>query len=199
MEKLEYFEIFFSEINKVNVISDNDKQLCFDYFEVEMYAKNTIIEKAGEIHLYQNFVVSGYLRKFILNDEGIQVTTDFCSEPSFFSCYSSLMDKKISIENLEAITDCILLRIKRKDIDILFEQGKTIHQYTILLFQKIIEKQNQKSFDLANLSAKDRYAKFIKNHPKVIQNVPLQYIATFLGITPQSLSRIRNEMAYYKS
>lgn len=194
MEKLRYFEIFFNEVNKVNAINDNDKQLCYEYFKVEKYAKNTIIEKAGEIHLFQNFIVSGYLRKFISNEEGIQITTDLNTEPSFFSCHLSLMERKISNENLETITDCVLLRVKRDDIDILFQQGKTIHQYTILLFQKIIEKQGQKSYDLANLSAKERYAKFIKKHPKLIQNVPLQYIATFLGITPQSLSRIRNEI-----
>ena len=147
MDRLNYFDTFFNEIDKVNHISDTDKQLCYDYFIVEKFTKNTIIEKVGEVHLYQNFIVSGYLRKFFLDEKGHEITTDLNMGPCFFSCYASLMHREISNENLETITDCILLRIKRDDIDILFERGKTIHQYTILLFQKIIGKQRKRAFD----------------------------------------------------
>lgn len=97
-------------------------------------------------------------------------------------------------KNLECITDCVLLRVKREDIDILFEQGKTIHQYTILLFQKIMEEQKNEALDIVNLTAKERYLNFVNKYLNLIQNVPLQYIASLLGITPQSLSRIRKKI-----
>lgn len=194
MERLAYFSIFFDCINQVNLISEEDKELCYKYFELRKFAKNTIIEKAGKIHQYQNFVVSGILRKYQLEETGLEVTTAINTEPGFFSCYFSLMDRKISDENLECITDCILLRVKREDIDILFEQGKTIHQYTILLFQKIMEEQKNEALAIVNLTAKQRYVKFVHQYPSLIQNVPLQYIASLLGVTPQSLSRIRNEI-----
>lgn len=194
MERLDYFNIFFECINQVNPISEYDKQLCLNYFEVEKFPKNTIIEKAGKIHLYQNFIVTGILRKYTLEETGLEITTAISSEPCFFSCYTSLMERKISNENLESITDCLLLRIKREDIDFLFKEGKTIHQYTILLFQKIIEEQKSKALDLVNLTARERYMKFTNNYSQLVQNVPLKQIASFLGITPQSLSRIRKEI-----
>ena len=187
--------IYFSIVlNKVNPISEHDKELCYNYFEVKKFDKNTIIEKAGKIHLYHNFIVSGILRKYTLEETGLEITTAINTEPCFFSCYSSVMEGKISDENLESITNCVLLSVKREDIDFLFTHGKTIHQYTILLFHKIIEEQKHKALDLVNLTAKKRYLKFLNQYPQLIQNAPLQHIASLLGIIPQSLSRIRKEI-----
>ncbi|MGF1924711.1 MAG: Crp/Fnr family transcriptional regulator [Bacteroidia bacterium] len=194
MDSVDYFNIFFNCIDKINPITDDDKQLCYDHFEVHKFDKNTLIEKAGKVHLYQNFVVSGILRKHTLEETGQEVTTAINTEPCFFSCYASVIEGKVSDENLETITDSVLLRIKREDIEYLFKHGKTIHQYTILLFHKIIEEQKQKALDLVNLTAKERYLKFTTQHPHLIQSVPLQHIASLLGITPQSLSRIRKEI-----
>ncbi|MES2651844.1 MAG: Crp/Fnr family transcriptional regulator [Bacteroidota bacterium] len=194
MDRLDYFNIFFDFIHKVNPMTEYDKQLCYDYFEVKKFAKNTTIEKAGKVHLYENFVVSGILRKYRLEETGIEITTAINTKPGFFSCFSSYTDREISNENLESITNCVLIRAKREDIDLLLKQGKTLQQFTLLVFQKIIEEQKQNALDLVKLTAKERYLKFVYQYPQLIQNVPLQYIASLLGITPQSLSRIRKEI-----
>ncbi len=194
MNRLDYFNIFFDFIHKVNPMTEYDKQLCYDYFEVKKFDKNTIIEKAGKVHLYENFIVSGILRKYRLEETGIEITTAISADSCFFSCFSSYTEREIANENLESITNCVLIRAKREDIDVLLKQGKTLQQYTLLVFQKIIEEQKQKAFDSVNLSAKERYLKFTNQYPHLIQNVPLQHIASLLGITPQSLSRIRKEI-----
>ncbi len=194
MDRLDYFNIFFDSINKVNPMTEYDKQLCYQYFEVKKFAKNTIIEKAGKVHLYENFIISGILRKYRLEETGIETTTAISSKSCFFSCFSSYTDREISNENLESITNCVLIRAKREDIDLLLKQGKTLQQYTLLIFQNIIEEHKQKALDLVNLNAKERYLKFTDQHPHLMQNVPLQHIASLLGITPQSLSRIRKEI-----
>ncbi len=194
MDRSAYFNIFFDCVAKVNPMTEFDKQLCYDHFEVKAFPKNTIIEIAGRIPQYQNFVVSGILRKFTVDAAGLDITTAINPTPCFFSSHTALMERKISEENLESITDCVLLRVKRDDVDYLFEQGKTIHQFTILLFQQIMEEQKQTAFDLVNLTAKERYLKFLNKYPHLMQQVPLQHIASLLGITPQSLSRIRKEI-----
>lgn len=195
MDKLAYFNIFFDFINQVNPLTEHDKQLCLAYFEVKKFAKNTIIEEAGKVHLYENFIVSGILRKYTLEENGVEITTAINTKPCFFSCFSSYTEKEISNENLESITNCVLIRAKREDIDLLLKQGKTLQQFALLIFQKIIEDEKHKAFDLISLTAKERYLKFIKEYPILIQNVPLQHIASLLGITPQSLSRIRKKIS----
>lgn len=197
MNRLDYFNIFFDCINKVNPMTEYDKQLCLDYFEVAKFPKNTVIEKAGKTHVYENFLVSGILRKYRLEDNGIEVTSAISTESCFFSCISSYKEREISKENLESITDCVLIRAKRENIDLILKHGNTLHQYTFSVFQKIIEREKSNAYDLINLSATERYLKFTEIYPYLVQNVPLQYIASLLGITPQSLSRIRKEITEY--
>ncbi len=175
-------------------MTEHDRQLCLDYFEVEEFAKNTIIEKAEKVHIYENFIVSGILRKYRLEQTGVEITTAISTSSCFFSCFSSYTNRQISNENLQAITDCVLIRARREDIDLLLKKGRTLQQYTLLVFQKIIDEQKQNALDLVNLTAKERYLKLLHQHPRLIQNVPLQYIASLLGLTPQSLSRIRKEI-----
>ncbi|KQC01339.1 Crp/Fnr family transcriptional regulator [Pedobacter sp. Hv1] len=194
MDRLAYFNIFFDFIHKISPLTEYDKQLCYDHFEIIKFDKNTIIEKAGKIHLYENFIISGILRKYRLEETGIEITTAINTEPGFFSCFSSYTEKEISNENLESITNCVLIRAKRDDIDLLLKKGETLQQFTLLVFQKIIDAEKLRAFDLINLTAKERYLKFANKHPQLMQNVPLQHIASLLGITPQSLSRIRKEI-----
>ncbi|WP_316767714.1 Crp/Fnr family transcriptional regulator [Pedobacter frigiditerrae] len=194
MDKLGYFNVFFDFIQKVNPMTEYDRQLCLEYFKVEKFEKNTIIEKAEKIHLYENFIVSGILRKYRLEETGIETTTAISNKPCFFSCFTSYTHREISDENLEAITDCILIRARREDIDLMLKKGKTLQNYALLVFQHMIDQQKQNALDLVNLTAKERYLKLLNQHPQLIQNVPLQFIASLLGVTPQSLSRIRKEI-----
>ncbi|MHA7943233.1 Crp/Fnr family transcriptional regulator [Formosa sp. 3Alg 14/1] len=104
------------------------------------------------------------------------------------------MHKTPSNENLHCITDCELLRIKRDDVDVTAKLGVTQMQYTIQVLQQQLEKNKQRAIDHTTLSAEQRYVKLQKEHPTIIQNIPLKYIASYLGINPGSLSRIRNEL-----
>ena len=79
-------------------------------------------------------------------------------------------------------------------MDIVFEKGISVKQYTIQLFQNIIEEKNRKAFELATLSAEERYVKLLREAPQIVQNVPIQYIASLLGMKPESLSRIRKKL-----
>lgn len=87
-----------------------------------------------------------------------------------------------------------MLRIKRDDEDILYSESIILGKYTILLFQQIIEKEKEMINELTTLNAKERYLKFIANNPNVIKSVPLQYIASYLGIKPETISRIRRNL-----
>ncbi len=171
-----------------------DKSLCYQYFEPISFPKNTIIEQAGKIPLHHNFIVTGIMRKFNIDDSGCEITTDINNGSRFFTSYHHFVNRTISNENIQCITACSLLRIKRDDVDILFLKGKSIHNYTINLFQKIIEEERERIKELTTLSAKQRFLKFIDNNPNIIKNVPLKHIASYLGMRPETISRIRSSL-----
>lgn len=190
----EYFNFFCNKLSEVYPMHDVDRKLCSQYFEYFELPKNTLYEKQGEIPQYQNFILSGFMRKFYTDIDGNELTMEINSGPRFIASYMSLMDRRPATESLQTITDCKMLRIKRDDMDIVFEKGVSVKYYTIQLFQNIIEEKNRKTLELVTLSAEDRYLKLLKETPQLIQNVPIQYIASLIGITPESLSRIRKKI-----
>jgi CRP-like cAMP-binding protein len=154
-------------------------------------AKDTLLDKAGRVPEYHNFIVSGYMRKYYVTAEGGEVTTDLNDGPRFFTSYQHFVQKTVSNEYLQCITDCELLRISKPDADRTYQTSYTQKDYTIKLFNQVQEEYKERIDDLANLTAEQRYLKFIKKAPNIILNVPLKYIASYLGIKPESLSRIR--------
>ncbi|NJB72025.1 CRP-like cAMP-binding protein [Saonia flava] len=189
------FQTLFNYIRLLVDIPLDDQEICRKYFKPFLFTKNTIIEPAGRVPEYHNFIVSGYIRNFYIDEQGNEITTDINDGPRFFTSYDHFMNKTPSNENLHCITDCELLRIKRNDVDITAKLGITQMEYTVQILQQQLEKNKQRSIDHTTLSAEQRYIKLRKNFPSIIQNVPLNYIASYLGINPGSLSRIRSNLS----
>lgn len=189
-----YFEVFFDYVRLLVDIPEVDQASCRIHFKPLMVKKDTIILSTGKIPAYHNFIVSGYMRNYYEDERGQEITTDINDGPRFFTSYDHFMHRTPSKENLHCITDCELLQISRDDVDLTAKTGITQQEYTIQILQQQLEKNKQRAVDLTTLSAEQRYLKLIKNHPKIIQNIPLKYIASYLGINPGSLSRIRKEL-----
>ena len=194
MKYKQMYNVLFETVSDIMVMPEADKLLCYKYFEPVFFPKNTIIESAGKIPQYQYFIVTGIMRNFYIDDLGEEITTDMNNESRFFTSYNHFANRTISNENIECITECNLLRIKRDDVDILYSKSIILHQYTILLLQKVFEEERERIKDLTTLTAKERYIKFISNNPNAIKSVPLQYIASYLGIKPETISRIRRDL-----
>lgn len=163
-------------------------------FEPVSYPKNTIIEAEGKVPQYLYYIVTGYLRLFYINQNGIEVTTHINCPPGFFTSYFNFINQTKSDENVECIIACELLRISKENLDILTATSSAMKDFSISVFQQSITYNERRSKELSTLSAEQRYLKLIENYPEIIQNVPVQYIASFLGMKPESLSRIRKKI-----
>ena len=189
-----YFEVFFNYIRLLLDIPEHDQALCRYYFKPVFAKKDSLIAKEGRIPKYHNFIVSGYMRNFHYDDEGREITTDISDGSRFFTSYTHFMDRTISNENLHCITDCELLRIDRNDVDEMAKVGITQLIYSEKILRYHLAKNNQRILDLTTLSAEERYLKLLNTQPSILQHIPLKYIASYLGINPGSLSRIRKEI-----
>ncbi|AQX85093.1 Crp/Fnr family transcriptional regulator [Elizabethkingia bruuniana] len=175
-------------------LSTQEREWCAASFEPVSITKNTIIEKAGKVPEYLYFIVSGYLRIFHLNEKGEEITTHINCPPGFITSYFNYINQVPSDENLESITDCQLLRITKTNLEELIDKSAAFKDFSISVFQESISYNENRSRELATLTAEQRYLKLIKEYPYILQNVPLQYIASFLGMNPKSLSRIRKQV-----
>jgi len=164
------------------------------YFEPVAFSKNTIIEEAGRVPQYLYYIVSGYLRLFYTDENGNEVTTHINCPPGFFTSYSDFINATVSENNVECITDAELLRISKENLDDLISKSQAMKDFSISVFQQSIAYNEKRSRELSVLNAEQRYLKLMNDYPGIIQNVPIQYIASFLGMKPESLSRIRRKI-----
>lgn len=176
-----------------NFTSD-EIEVIKQYFEPVSYSKNTRLEEAGKIPGYLYYIVSGYLRLFYIDDNGNEVTTHINCPPGFFTSYTHFISQTRSDDFVECITDCNLLRITKEHLDQLVSSSQSMKDFSISVFQQSIAYNENRSRELSVFNAEQRYLKLIKNFPEIIQNVPIQYIASFLGMKPESLSRIRKKI-----
>ena len=188
-------DLLLSVIAQKVSFSAADAALCSAYFEPVTVARQGIIERLGKVPNYLFFIVSGYARLYYHDDRGDEVTTHIGIPTGFITPYLSFINQTTAKENVECITECKLLRISRANLLTSIQTSERFRDFSTLIFEQAIAYSENRANDLATLTAEQRYKKLIGVHPSLLPNVPLQHIASFLGIKPESLSRIRKQLA----
>lgn len=156
----------------------------------EVPAKTTLL-KEGQISRTMFFIEKGCLRTWVNND-GKEITTQFFFEGDKVSSIESFRTNQPSLYSIESIEPCILQTVSQQDfqnaLENLPEIKKELEEH---LFRRLLHSQRVFYSYLKN-NPQQRYEELIAEHPHIIQRVPQHYIASYLGITPVSLSRIRN-------
>lgn len=181
-------------ISKKVTLTDKDIALCATYFEPVTSTKNCIIEEQDKIPQYLYFIASGCMRLFYYDENGDEITSHISSANNFLASFLSFINQKKAKENVECITECALLRISRTNIVTLIDNSENFKHFSLIIFEQAIASAEIRANDLATLVAEQRYKKLMETQPDILQNVPIQYIASYLGIKPQSLSRIRRQI-----
>lgn len=175
-------------------LTESDIDFCKQYFELKSLTKNNIAEEENKVPKCLYFITKGFMRLFYCDGNGDEVTTLIASPNRFITSFLNFIHEKKSNENLECITDCEFYRIERNKLLELIDKSENFKKFSLVIFEQAIATTQIRANDFATLTADLRYKKLIEQQPEIIQNVPIQYIASYLGIKPQSLSRIRKQM-----
>ncbi|WP_412850895.1 Crp/Fnr family transcriptional regulator [Chryseobacterium sp. PMSZPI] len=185
----DYFQSF-------NLFSENEIDLFLQLFEIREVSKNEYFIHEGEKCKEVAFILSGIFRSFYTSDDGKDMTYCFRFPNMMMAAYSSFVSGSPSRESMQAITDAELLILKKELIDGLVQDNINWTKFLkIIAEQEYLELENR-FFQLQRDNAAQRYETLLKNHPDYIQNIPLQYLASYLGITQRHLSRIRKEISF---
>ena len=179
--------------NEQNFKSE-DLEKILDSYEKKEFAKNDYFIKEGSVANFYYFMESGFARSYAIDLEGNDISTKFFSTTDIVIDWHSYFLKTKCREDTQAITPCVAWKIsfesfmKLFNIEAFREVGRT------KLINNYFELKTHSVSIIAD-PAKDRYLNLIKQKPDIVQNVPLKQIATYLGITDTSLSRIRKEIS----
>jgi len=177
-------------LNTLAPFSQEELEKSLPLFRPVRLAKNEFFNSAGRISLRLGFLVNGLLRSFY-NLQDKETTTFFELPGEIAVDLKSFVQRKPSIETIQAITDSQLLVISRRELYMLYEQNWKWQQVGRLLVESAYFRMEDRSIFLQTHSAHDRYARFLAEYPEVVKQAPLYQVASFLGISPETLSRIR--------
>ncbi|MGY5354239.1 Crp/Fnr family transcriptional regulator [Wenyingzhuangia sp. IMCC45467] len=183
-------------LNSFNILNDDEIDDFINAATTKHLDKFDYYIKEGETCTSVAFVLSGLLRSYYTSNKGEDITYCITFPNNFMNAYSSFLTHQPTQENIQAITETELLIISKEKIEQLAHNN---HHWT--LFQKTISEQQyieleKRIFSLQGSNAAKRYEDLIKNQPQYIQNIPLQYLASYLGVTQRHLSRIRKEISF---
>ena len=156
--------------------------------------KGDFLLQENDVATEYYFVEKGLVRAFVIDIDNNEITTEFFIENDIVIIPSSLFQKIPSKENVQAITHCVLWKISYDDFQELFHRLEGLREWGRDWFSYQLFIMKQRSLDRFTESASERYLKLLKEKPQIIQLAPLKQIASYLGITDTSLSRIRKEI-----
>lgn len=192
LENTRFFQYYISR----NVLSKEEFFNLQDLFVFKEVPANTYLVRAGERSHHIYFVEKGLVVSTVLNENGTENVLHFASEDWFLAERSSLFADEPSTIYIKTVEPCTIVYIDKDFPREATEVSEAFGCFNDQILQKNILVQERRIQSLLSMSAKERYLLFLETYPNIPLRVPQWMIASYLGITPESLSRIRKEIAY---
>lgn len=146
--------------------------------------------REGEVCRSVGFIAKGCIRLYYIRD-GEDITKDFNFETNFCGSHASFSMQQPSRFNIVAMEDVLLYEISRSDLYALYDKYKSFERLGRLLMERMFDRKEQREASFLLDNAEKRYEALLNAHPEITQRIPLKYIASYLGITAETLSRLR--------
>ena len=186
-------ENIFNILNQFAVISEEAKSDLSKIVTLKAFTKGSFVLQQGNICRNLYFVKSGFVRGFH-NQKGKEITSWFSCENEPVTSMYSFVSQKASLETIETLEDSILYDISHENLQMLFNKHAAFNLIGRLLVEKYYIELEERTISLQFQSAKERYQNILDNQPLLLQKASLGMIASYLGISQETLSRIRNKV-----
>jgi CRP-like cAMP-binding protein len=165
-----------------------------DHFEERRFSKNEFFLKEGKVCDFL-YLAEGFMRAYTFDLRGNEVTTDLFARNRQVYDHASFFLQTASEENIQAVTDCLGYSITFDNMNTLFHSVPEFREYGRGMLVKQLVSYKKRTLAMINRSAEQRYGDLIKDDEEVFQFVQLKHIASYLGVTNSSLSRIRRDFS----
>ena len=179
-------------------LTEEEKEYFLSVLKPKKLRKRQYHVQAGDICRYEAYLVKGCLRQYYVDDSGIEHTVSFAIEDWWVSDMYGFITGGPSLTNIEALEDSELLLIEKNDFEKLLLEIPKFERLFRIKLQRAFVAHQRRIIENMSMPADQRYLNFIEQFPSLEQRLPLKLIASYLGITPESLSRIRKQLAEAK-
>ncbi|HTF29034.1 MAG TPA: Crp/Fnr family transcriptional regulator [Flavitalea sp.] len=180
-------------------LSDKEQELVVQRFKPRLFRKKQYVHQEGQIYTEMSFVVRGCLRMYKIDEKGSTHVLQFAVENYWIMDLGSFHGEKHSMLNIDALEDTVVLQISRPDLVFIYLAAPKFDRiFRVLLENSFIRLQDRLLQNISS-TAEDRYNSFLEVYPHMLNRLSQVQIASFLGITPEFLSRLRNKKTKGKS
>ncbi|GAB3414049.1 Crp/Fnr family transcriptional regulator [Niabella aquatica] len=188
-------EQLFKKLYQHPLFTEAELQTLAAAHEPVEVTKGSIILREGKMANEYYVLQKGLARAYVYDYNNDEITTEFFTEGELVISTSSLFQRTLSQENIQTVTDCVLWKMEFESFQKLFHAMPGLVEWGRLWFTSQLFIIKQRSLDMVRETATNRYLKLLKEKPEIIQYVPLKQIASYLGVTDTSLSRIRKDIS----
>ncbi len=189
------FDLLRKHILKRIDLTKAEFQQCTTYFIPKRVRKHRYLLESGDVSRYAAFVVKGCLRSYTIDQAGEEHIAQFAIEDWWIGDPYSYFENQPSVYSIDAFEDSELLLLDRASMEKLCLAIPKFERFFRLLLQANFIASQRRIMQSLSATAEERYLQFLKNYPAIFSRVPQKQIASYLGITPQSLSRIRRHLS----
>jgi CRP-like cAMP-binding protein len=181
-------------INKIVTLTPEEELLFLSKIEIKTYKAKTVLLSAGEISKYSYFVNSGLLRSFNINDNIVEHILSFACEGWWIGDMYSLISQKPGNLFIEVLEDAEVVLLTRQTQNELFNEIPKLERFFRILTENSLVAHQERLMDNLSLPAEERFDKFCKRYPTIIQRVPQKQIASYIGVTPEFFSKMKSRL-----
>lgn len=188
-------EVLFNHIQDKVTLTDGDKEAIRTFFVTKKLRKRQYLLQEGNVCTYLTFISKGLLRTYNVDNKGEEHMSVFGWEGWWLSDFNSFLTGDPAVFNIDAIEDSELLMISRTDYEALTIAVPIMDRYFRILYQNSIVTKERRLMSSITHTAEEKYVQLAESNPKMMQRVPQNLIASYLGIAPETLSRIKKNLA----
>jgi len=187
-------EMLVKNIKRYVSLTDEEFELFLSYWKTRKVKRKQLLVETGEIARYQFYIISGCLRSFYTDANGVEHNIQFSVEDWWISDMASFLSQKPALLTVEALEDSEVMQIDSKGIEELYNRIPKLERFFRLLLQNAFIAQQQRILSMISKTAEERYSEFISKYPQFEQRIPQVHVASYLGITPEFLSKLRKKI-----
>ena len=192
------YELLYNKISSIIPISEEEFDYCKTLFVSKRLRKRQYFLQEGDVCKYQAFVEKGILRSYTIDEKGAEHILQFASEGWWMADLSSYLTGEPSFLNMDVLEDASLLLIPKSSWEMAMQQIPMLERYFRIIIQNNLVATQKRLLQSFSETAEEKYIRFMNIYPECQQRVPQHMIASYLGITRETLSRLRRQMVEHK-
>ena len=193
-ETLKDYENILNNIKRYVSLNEDDEQQFISIVRTTKTKRRQFIVQPNFICSHQTYVLEGAFRSYFVNDEGMEHTIQFAIEDWFISDFNSYLNQSPASLFVEALEDSTVQQIAYEDVESLCDKNPKFERFFRLVAQKSFAYSQRRVLSNLGKSAEERYLEFFNLYPSIVQRVPQYALASYLGMSPEFLSKIRKRL-----